>query len=97
VPSAGLIGIDSSIETSGFPIWQSGYAILRIGVTNATAYFTTRISVWILRTLRNLSATFRVECAVGRERLGASGLILIPGQTSSSIFLSKGKGFPKTA
>jgi hypothetical protein len=29
--------------------------------------------------------------------MGAGGLMLIPGQTSSSLFLSKGMGFPKTA
>jgi hypothetical protein len=47
--------------------------------------------------LRNLSAALVVKCAVRREQPSVGGLILIPGLTSSSIFLSKGKGFPKTA
>lgn len=46
-----------------------------------------QISLPIWRALRNLSAALAVN----------GGLILIPGWTSSSIFLSKGKGFPKTA
>jgi hypothetical protein len=56
-----------------------------------------QILVPIRRALRNLSAALVVKCAVRREQPGVGGLILIPGQTSSSIFLPKGKGFPKTA
>jgi hypothetical protein len=56
-----------------------------------------QILVPIREALRKLGAASAVTFAVRRERLDVGGSILIRGWTSSSIFVFKGKGFPKTA
>jgi hypothetical protein len=56
-----------------------------------------QILVPIREALRKLGAASAVTFAVRRERLDVGGSILIRGWTSSSIFIFKGMGFPKTA
>jgi hypothetical protein len=56
-----------------------------------------QILVPVREALRKPGAASAVTLAVRRERLDVGGSMLIRGRTSSSIFIFKGKGFPKTA
>jgi hypothetical protein len=67
------------------------YAILRIGTLTIVAHFL----LLGLRWAKKLDRFPMEMLPAKRGRVHRS--ILIPGLTSSSILLSKGKGFPKTA
>ena len=79
MPSAQFAKFDRQFKQASCQLDAVTYAILRIAGTRTRAYLSNiRISAWMRRVLRNLSAALAVSCTVAEERSGVGGLILIP-------------------